>query len=67
MHSSHSGCQARYVPMNLMADCVCVCVVCRSIEEIRRMMHLGYEYAAKLNAEGRFSEYCLAEVLLQVR
>ncbi|GFH16616.1 hypothetical protein HaLaN_13067 [Haematococcus lacustris] len=29
------------------------------------MYQLGYEYAAKLHADGRFDHYELAEVLLQ--
>ncbi|KAL6758103.1 acyl transferase/acyl hydrolase/lysophospholipase [Haematococcus lacustris] len=38
----------------------------KSYDEIRKMYQLGYEYAAKLHADGRFDHYELAEVLLQV-
>ncbi len=39
----------------------------RSMDEIRRMYRLGYEYARRLHADGRFDHYELSELLLQVR
>ena len=38
----------------------------RSYDEIRQMYDVGYDYAARLHAQGSFDNFDLAEVLLEV-
>lgn len=38
-----------------------------SYDEIRQMYATGYDYAARLHANGSFNNFDLAEVLLEVR
>lgn len=54
----------RWVKM-VMTCCFVPCV--HSYAEIYRYYEVGYQYAAKLHADGQFAHYELAEVLLQVR